>query len=64
MVHCINNQPVNWKRFIAVKYTTEKYIAFSGLFLKNWNDGNQTLNDIIRGTYIYNICTTEYENIL
>ena len=48
----------NSSRTQAVE-VTDKYIGFTGLVLKNWTDGDQTLNDIIRGIFINITCTLE-----
>ena len=57
---------INWKSLIAREYSRDKYIIFgvTGLVLEHWSDGNQTLNDIMKGIFTYIICTTEYNNNL
>ena len=52
IVYFINNQSVSRKRFIMGEYSTDKYIWVTELVLKNWTDGNQTLNDIIGESFL------------
>ena len=63
-VNFINAQSVNRESSIMGEYSTDKYNGVTWLVLKKWTDGNQLLNDIITGIFIYVIRTTEYKNIL
>ena len=57
---------INRKRLIAREYSRDKYIisGVTGLVLKHWSDGNQTLNDIMKGIFFHIICTPKYNNNL
>ena len=48
---------------MAGENSTDEYIGVAGLVLKNWTNGNETLNDIIRRIVINIIFTTENNDI-
>ena len=54
----INNQSVIKKKHLSCgSISTNKHIEVGGLFLKNWTNSDQTLNNSTRRIFIYIILT-------